>query len=92
MARNTHPRAATMAQDGGRGGTSLTRAVVWVGVAVAMCELVTACVSSPCPGDQIMIEETCLPAALATKDAQNRRDLRATQVAEEERESDDATP
>jgi hypothetical protein len=30
-----------------------------------------------------MIEETCLPAAVATKDAQNRKNLRATQAAEE---------
>ena len=61
------------------------RAVIWICVAFAVCELVTACVSSPCPGDQIMIDETHLPAAVATKDAQNRRDLRATQAAEEAR-------
>ena len=61
------------------------RAVVWICVAFALCGLVTACVSSPCPGDQIMIDETCLPAAVATKDAQNRRNLRATQAAEEAR-------
>ena len=58
------------------------RAVIWIGVAFALCELMTACVSDVCPGDQIMIEETCLPAAVATEEVQNRRNLRATQAAE----------
>ena len=64
------------------------RAVVWICVAFALCELMTACVSDVCPGDQIMIEETCIPAAVATEEVQNRRNLRATQAAEAGREGE----
>ena len=73
-----------MAQHGSRDGTSLTRTVFWCCMAVALCGLMTACVSDVCPGDQIMIEETCIPAAVATKEVQNRRNLRATQAAGDE--------
>jgi hypothetical protein len=89
IARNADIEASTVAQDGWRAGTSLTRAVLWIGVAFALCELMTACVSDVCPRDQIMIEETCLPAAVATEEVQNRTNLRATQAAEE---ADGGTP
>jgi hypothetical protein len=81
-----------MAQHGSRDGTSLTRAVVWVCVAFALCGLVTACVSDVCPGDQIMVDRECTAPGVATEDAQTRRNFRATQVAEDERGRDDATP
>jgi hypothetical protein len=35
-----------------------------------------------------MIEETCLPAAVATEEVQNRRNLRGTQAAEEGQEGE----
>jgi hypothetical protein len=81
-----------MTQDGGSASPSLIRAGVQVGVLITLCGLATACISDVCPGDQIMIDRECTPAAVATEDAQNRRNLRATQAAEEERASDDATP
>jgi hypothetical protein len=61
-------------------------------VAFALCELMTAFISDACPGDQTMVDRECTPSGVATEDAQNRRNLRATQIAEEERASDDAAP
>jgi hypothetical protein len=92
IVRNERTGALTMAQHGSSDGTSLTRAVAWVCVVFGLCGLVTACVSDVCPGDQIMVDRECIPAGVATEDAQTQRNFRATQVAEDERQSDDATP
>jgi hypothetical protein len=92
LVQNEHTGAPMMAQHGSRHGKILTRAVFWVWVVFALVGLMTACVSDPCPGDQIMFDEACTAPSVATEAAQNRRNLRATQVADDERESDDATP
>jgi hypothetical protein len=54
--------------------------------------LVTACISDVCPGDQVMVNRECTAPSVATEDARIQRNFRATQVAGEERERDDATP
>jgi len=74
-----------MAQHGSRDGTSLTWAFAWVGLVFVLCGLLTACVSDPCPGDQIMVDRYCTPPGIATEDAQTERNFRATQVAGAER-------
>jgi hypothetical protein len=81
-----------LAQHGSRVGTTLTQAFAWGCVVFALCGLLTACVSDVCPADQIMVDRECTPPGVATEDAQTQRNFRATQVAEDERQSDDATP
>ena len=77
-----------MAQYGSRDGRSLTRAGFRVGVVIALCGLVAACNSDPCPGDQIMVDGRCTPAAVATEHAQDRSDLQVTEAADDEREEE----
>ena len=83
--RNEGTGRAMMTQNGSRDGNSLGRAFAWAGVLIALCGLVSACVSDPCPGDQVMVREDCTPAAVATEDALVKQHFRATQVAEDER-------
>ena len=65
----------------------LTRAVFWVCVVFALFGLMTACVSDVCPGDQIMVDRECIASSVATEDALVKQNFRATQVAEDERET-----
>src|SRR3954463_6998619 len=83
ISRNERIGVSPMAQHGSRDGNILTRTVIWCCVAFALCELMTACISEVCPSDQIMIDRECVPAAVATEDVQNRKNLRATQAADE---------
>jgi hypothetical protein len=92
IVRHERMGVSKMVRHGSRDGTSLTRAVAWGCVVFALFGLVTACVSDVCPGDQIMVDRECTAPGVATEEAQSQRNFRATQVAEDERQSDDATP